>query len=450
MQTLLQATRQVAGSSSTPHPASNEASRPASEPSPKGASTSPGPTRSHEQLAQALKPSAQASALFAIIGGLLGLLLAFNAILLTVPERRQAIADLRLSGTPRGAVAQLVLFQALCLGVAASAVGLGVGYLLARWVFASPPDTSHRHSPSPAPPSFPSRRPVAPPRARVMPLRINRTATRPPSITTADAIYYARHTGRRPIPTDFARSELPLPSPRSPVLYATAPSTALIAAARSPSRPSSPPLSPSLVCSPPRGRFTTDASLSTLALALRAYAAQPSARSRSPPPAPSPSSGPRPRRSPHNLTSGIHAFAHAYASDAPIWVAEPGESGQATGLLVGDGGALELRSLPGVAWVQAFQGTFMTFRDRRVWLIARPPTGATDILASQTIGGPAAAHLAEDRLASGSWVVVSEQIANELHAHVGQPITLPTASGDRATGSPASRRTSRGPQVSSS
>ena len=30
---------------------------------------------------------------------------------------------------------QLAAFQALCLGLAASAVGLGVGYLLSRWVF---------------------------------------------------------------------------------------------------------------------------------------------------------------------------------------------------------------------------------------------------------------------------------------------------------------------------
>ena len=88
-----------------------------------------------QQLQQALHPSSQASALFAIIGALLGLLLAFNAILLTVPERRQAIADLRLSGTPRSAIMQLALFQALCLGVAASTVGIGVGYVLARWVF---------------------------------------------------------------------------------------------------------------------------------------------------------------------------------------------------------------------------------------------------------------------------------------------------------------------------
>ena len=88
-----------------------------------------------EELQQALRPSGQASALFAVIGALLGFLFAFNAILLTVPERRQAIADLRLSGTRRSAIVQLALFQALCLGLAASAVGLAVGYALSRWVF---------------------------------------------------------------------------------------------------------------------------------------------------------------------------------------------------------------------------------------------------------------------------------------------------------------------------
>ena len=89
-----------------------------------------------DQLEQALRPSGQASTLFAVIGALLGLLLAFNAILLTVPERRQAVADLRMSGTRRSAIAQLVLFQALCLALLATAAGLALGYVLSRWVFA--------------------------------------------------------------------------------------------------------------------------------------------------------------------------------------------------------------------------------------------------------------------------------------------------------------------------
>ncbi len=59
-------------------------------------------------------------------------------MLLTVPERRQAIADLRLAGTRRSAIVQIVLFQALCLGVAASVVGLAAGYALSLWVFHQP------------------------------------------------------------------------------------------------------------------------------------------------------------------------------------------------------------------------------------------------------------------------------------------------------------------------
>jgi putative ABC transport system permease protein len=86
-------------------------------------------------LREALGPSRLASGLFAAIGALLGLLFAFNAMLLTVPDRRQAIADLRMAGTRRVAIVQMVLFQALCLGLAASLVGLLGGYVLSVGVF---------------------------------------------------------------------------------------------------------------------------------------------------------------------------------------------------------------------------------------------------------------------------------------------------------------------------
>src|SRR5262249_24355213 len=64
-------------------------------------------------LHQALVPSNQASALFAAISALLGFLFAFNAMLLTVPERRQVIASLRMEGARRSAIVQMDLFQAL-------------------------------------------------------------------------------------------------------------------------------------------------------------------------------------------------------------------------------------------------------------------------------------------------------------------------------------------------
>ena len=86
-------------------------------------------------LHQALGPSDQASSLFAAISALLGFLFAFNAMLLTAPERRAAIADLRVDGTRSIAVVQMVLFQALCLGLAVSAVGLLAGFGLAVGFF---------------------------------------------------------------------------------------------------------------------------------------------------------------------------------------------------------------------------------------------------------------------------------------------------------------------------
>lgn len=57
-------------------------------------------------LSQALKPSDQASALFATVSALLGVLLATAALLLSVPDRRAMIADLRLAENARRAAAR--------------------------------------------------------------------------------------------------------------------------------------------------------------------------------------------------------------------------------------------------------------------------------------------------------------------------------------------------------
>ena len=81
-------------------------------------------------LKQALRPSNQASDFFAAISALLGFLLAFNALLLTAPERRQSIAELRVEGQRRSAIVQMFVSQALFLGTCASAIGLLGGYLL--------------------------------------------------------------------------------------------------------------------------------------------------------------------------------------------------------------------------------------------------------------------------------------------------------------------------------
>ena len=69
----------------------------------------------------------------------MGFLFAFNAMLLTVPQRRRLIADLRRDGyTPRTVIAVLVL-DALVLGVVACALGLALGEELSIHVLHSNP-----------------------------------------------------------------------------------------------------------------------------------------------------------------------------------------------------------------------------------------------------------------------------------------------------------------------
>jgi putative ABC transport system permease protein len=389
-------------------------------------------------LEKALGPSGQASALFAVIGALLGFLFAFNAILLTIPERRQAIADLRLSGTMRSAIVQLTSFQALCLGLAASLVGLLAGYVLSRWVF-------HQSTGYLAEAFTLSGGTVVgfgsvliaglggvfvTCLASALPLLDLRRGRTP------DAIYMhsgepGNTLGRRAQQALLALALALLAA--ASAIYGLAPAAALVASvALALATVFSIPAAfaavlagaqrvneraqrlPTLALALSGVRATTLRSLAlaaTGAVALFGSVALGGARA--------------------NLLSGIRGFAHSYAADAAIWVGEPGDN-QATMELSGDGGASRIARLPGVASVQSYRGAFLTFASRRVWVIARPPGGANHVLATQTLGGVGAVHAAERRLATGGWIVISRQIAEEHDVGVGATLTIPTPSGPRA------------------
>jgi putative ABC transport system permease protein len=387
-------------------------------------------------LRQALGPSGQASDLFAAIGALLGFLLAFNAILLTVPERRRAIADLRLSGTRRSAIVQLAMFQALCLGVAASGVGLAAGYALSRWVF-------HQSTGYLAEAFTLAGGTVVETRsvlvAAVGGVLVTCLASALPLLDLRggqprDAIYIQAGVPGNALSPRARRwlfaaalSLLALAS----ALYVAEPSRALLASvalalatmlvmpvafaavlagARALSERA--PRLPTLALALRGVRGTTLRSLAlaaTGAVALFGTVALGGARA--------------------NLLSGIRGFAHSYAADAPIWVGEPADN-QATQQLAGDGGAARISRLPDVASVASFQGAFLIYGPRRVWVIARPPGAARSVLASQTVGGARAGELADARLAQGGWIAVSQQIAAEHHARVGGTLVLPTPAGN--------------------
>ena len=92
-----------------------------------------------ELFAKAAAASNQSTALFSAISALVGFLFAFNATLLTVPQRRRLIADLRRDGYTPTTVIAVLLLDALALGLVACLLGLAIGDELSIHLFHSNP-----------------------------------------------------------------------------------------------------------------------------------------------------------------------------------------------------------------------------------------------------------------------------------------------------------------------
>lgn len=88
---------------------------------------------------QAEGPVVQSTELFSAISALVGFLFAFNAMLLTVPQRRSLIADLRLDGYSPYEIAEVMMFDVLMLGVVGSLMGLILGDGLSRSLLQAQP-----------------------------------------------------------------------------------------------------------------------------------------------------------------------------------------------------------------------------------------------------------------------------------------------------------------------
>ncbi len=90
-------------------------------------------------LETAAKPNRQSTTLFAAIAGMVGFLLALNAMLLTTPERRRLVAELRTFGYDPLQIMVILAVQALALGIAGSLAGIALGYVLSHTLFAQVP-----------------------------------------------------------------------------------------------------------------------------------------------------------------------------------------------------------------------------------------------------------------------------------------------------------------------
>ncbi len=74
-----------------------------------------------------------------MISAIVGFLFAFVAMLLTVPERRKSIKEMRKRGTTRLMTVQFLCCEAIVLGALAAGVGFVFGELLSAHVFRSEP-----------------------------------------------------------------------------------------------------------------------------------------------------------------------------------------------------------------------------------------------------------------------------------------------------------------------
>ncbi len=383
-------------------------------------------------LGEALRPSNQASELFAGLSALLGFLFAFNAMLLTIPERREAIADLRLDGTPRTAIVQMVLFEALCLGLAACIVGLLGGYALSIGLFHQSVGylaqtftlgTSTKIGAQPV----------------VLSVAGGVLAT-----CLASLVLLQDLRRGRPLDAVFLRADdgggLSANAKRwlamttvglvvlASGLFALLPSAALIACvvlafatilavplvfgivlricdALALGNPNFTVL-PLALSSLKSTTLRSLALAATGAVALFGSIALGGARD--------------------DLLRGLHSFASADAADAAIWVTNPGDTAAANNFRPGYYPSL-ISGIPGVASVHIFQSEFMTIGQRRVWIIARPTSASSRLLKSQIVEGDAA--IAALRLRQGGWVAVSKQIADERHVRPGGVLDLPTPAG---------------------
>jgi putative ABC transport system permease protein len=86
-----------------------------------------------------------------------------------------------------------------------------------------------------------------------------------------------------------------------------------------------------------------------------------------------------------------------------------------------------IESLPEVSAVYVSRNSFLDLPNRRIWVVGEPLSMPRPIAASQLVHGSLRA--AEARLREGGWALLSQTIAGERDLRIGSLFTLPTPSG---------------------
>jgi putative ABC transport system permease protein len=385
------------------------------------------------RLRVAAAPSDQSSALFAAISAMVGLLFAFNAMLLTMPDRRAFIAELRMQGFCARQVVGVIAFQAVLLGVAASVAGLALGDLLSRTVFDSLPTYL----------------------AFTFPIGTQRVVS-----STTIAIAFSAGIAASLLATSRPLFDLMLKRPLEAIqdesgeleggLGAQMPKRLLLVAlALVVATTLAVMLAPQLTV------------VGLLALSLAALLAMPAAFAATLPLTDQlarrlrrnmlliATMGPRSTMTRSVAVAAIAAIAvygnvaiggarddmirgleAGYAdhlSTADLWVTTAGQSLTTDSFDISPAQLARVREVPGVANVRVYQGGMLDAGDQRTWIIARPPGDRRMIPPTQLIEGDLVS--AERRLRAGGWIAISRTIAAHRGLEVGDTFTIPAPAG---------------------
>jgi putative ABC transport system permease protein len=367
----------------------------------------------------------QSTQLFAVISALVGFLFAFNAMLLTVPQRRRLIADLRRDGYTPAAVIAVLLFDAIVLGAIACAIGLLLGDELSIHLFHSNPGY------------LSSAFAVGTQRVVNWQSIVISVAGGMGAACVAVLSPFKDIVSRDPLAAiatkegGSGRTSLALTTGGllclavTLVLLLAAPQfaiagmvtliaalLALLALPLSATLTMARRLAPRVVSAVPHiavmelraGRARALAIAATGAIAVFGSVAIQGAHS--------------------DLLKGLDDASHDTNAATDVWVSAAGSSN----LLMTDPFAAsaqaKLRALPGVRAVHLYRGGLLDFGDRRIWVIA-PPTDASPLVPPTQLVegdlGQAVVHLRQ-----GGWAVVSLALADEHHLKIGDRFTIPS------------------------
>jgi putative ABC transport system permease protein len=385
------------------------------------------PTSYDEVLfAKAASASNQSTALFSVISALVGFLFAFNAMLLTVTQRRRLVADLRRDGYTPMTVIAVLLLDALALGLIACVLGLALGEELSIHLFHSDP-------------AFLSLA-FAVGSERVV-------SWQSVAIAAGGGMLAATVAVLSPLRDILSRDPLAAINPREGSggartgrrralagLGLLAGATALLLAAPDASIPAMVLLVGALLLELPIVLSATLALVKRLAsliispvphvATMELGAARARAVAIAATGAVAVFGSVAIQGAHGDLLAGLENAARETNAFTDMWVAPAGSYNLLKTAPFAPSQRAKLERLAGVRAVRLYRSGLLDYGERRLLVIA-PPRDATPLLpADQLVQGDLSQAI--ERVRSGGWLVLSQAVADEHHLHIGQALTLPT------------------------